>query len=390
MSRSLDRDDHERERLEAQSRMPLSQGRGGGGASTTELASVIDTAAVDKPTMTEFVERLATRGVDTIPSIQSSGRLNGLSYRFQGRIVKGSSVGRAYTAQGVQQRLGVRYEPSRDDSALARALERAGVRGLRAENRRCDAGGERAPRVRDRVSGLSTDQRDTLAEVGRFRTVSSDDLVRYRYSGNSGSFRQDIRVLSERGLAKERTVRHVRSGREYRVVVLTRQGRNALRKSSASRDDGQQYYAGFVKPAEVRHDVGLYRMYQVEAARIEGEGGAVRRVTLDFEFKKQVFTELNKGGRYGGDDYEARKHEVAEQHGLKVVDGHVKFPDLRIEYKSRDQELDKVDLELATGDYKARQMRAKHVAGFKIYAPDSAAGSPAMQDPEIVAELISL
>jgi hypothetical protein len=35
-------------------------------------------------------------------------------------------------------------------------------------------------------------------------------------------------------------------------------------------------------------------------------------------------------------------------------------------------------------------MRTKHAAGLKIYAPDGAAGSPAIQDPEIVAELISL
>ena len=70
--------------------------------------------------------------------------------------------------------------------------------------------------------------------------------------------------------------------------------------------------------------------------------------------------------------------------------GKVVFPDLRIEYETRDQEMDKVDLELATGDYKSCQVRAKHAAELKIYAPDSAAGSPAIQDPEIVAELISI
>jgi hypothetical protein len=30
---------------------------------------------------------------------------------------------------------------------------------------------------------------------------------------------------------------------------------------------------GFVKPAEVRHDVGIYRMYQQERVAIEGAGG---------------------------------------------------------------------------------------------------------------------
>jgi hypothetical protein len=50
----------------------------------------------------------------------------------------------------------------------------------------------------------------------------------------------------------------------------------------------------------------------------------------------------------------------------------------------------RVDLELATGDYKTGQVQAKHAAGLKIYAPSSALGSPAFQDPEIVAGLISL
>jgi hypothetical protein len=51
---------------------------------------------------------------------------------------------------------------------------------------------------------------------------------------------------------------------------------------------------------------------------------------------------------------------------------------------------DKVDLQLATGSYKAGEMRAKNAAGLKICAPDSAAGSPAIQDRAIVVELISL
>jgi len=103
-----------------------------------------------------------------------------------------------------------------------------------------------------------------------------------------------------------------------------------------------------------------------------------------------VFSELNKTGANSARDYSDRKREIAEQNGLTVVQGRIVFPDLRIEYETRDLQAEKVDLELATGSYKACQMRAKNAAGLKIYAPDSAAGSPAIQDPAIVAELISL
>lgn len=421
MSRSIDRDDSQRVREEQQqSRMTLSQGRAGGSGSSTsdderreksnrrsgsygttdsvvELATAIDQAASDKPTMSQFIERLEKQGVAAIPSIQSSGRLNGMSYRFQGRTIKGSRIGREYTAQGLQQRKGVQFDASRDSSTLRRALENAGSQrpdpndATRGRNQESSERHEN--RTRDRDSGLSPDQKVLMAEVGRFRTVKAEDLIQHRYGGNVNHFQQDIRALSDRGMAERRTVQHSKSGQEYKVLVLTQQGRNYLRKAEKEKPGNapkQQYHAGFVKPAEVKHDVGIYRMYQAEEARIERDGGSIKRVVLDFELKKEVFSELNKEKDPSDPDYAARKEEIAEQHGLKVVSGRVVFPDLRIEYETRDQEMDKVDLELATGDYKNSQVQAKHAAGLKIYAPDSAVGSPALQDPEIVAGLISI
>ncbi|MCU1262130.1 MAG: Relaxase/mobilization nuclease family protein [Bryobacterales bacterium] len=421
MSRSIDQSDSERLRQEnLQSRMTLSQGRGGGsgsgnsederreinsgrpgvggaGFSVAELATLIDKAAADKPSMSQFVERLRERGVAIIPSIQSSGRLNGMSYRFNGGTVKGSSIGREYTAQGLQNRKGVRYEPTRDDSVLQQALGRAGFQrrqpsDVRYEETR-NAPDDRHARLRERCSGLSPDQNATLAEIGKFRTLKSEDVIQHRYAGNFGRFQQDIRVFSERRFAERRTVHHAKSGQQYSVVVLTQRGRDYLRRVEKQKPEGepkQQYHAGFVKPAEVKHDVGIYRMYQAEKAQIRRDGGTVKRVVLDFELKKKVFAELNRDTDRSDPDYAARKREIAEDHGLKSVEGRIVFPDLRIEYETQDHEMDKVDLELATGDYKNSQVQIKHAAGLKIYAPNSAAGSPALQDPEIVVGLISI
>ena len=55
-----------------------------------ELASTIDAELADRPTMTDFLARLERQGIAAIPSIQSSGRLNGVSFRWQGKTVKGS------------------------------------------------------------------------------------------------------------------------------------------------------------------------------------------------------------------------------------------------------------------------------------------------------------
>jgi DNA-binding MarR family transcriptional regulator len=416
MSRSVDRDDGQRSKEETHpSRATIAESRGGGNGSSTpdderrekgradigmstddsvaELATIIDQAANDKPTLSQFIERLEKQNVAVIPSLQSSGRLNGMSYRFQNKTIKGSSIGREYTAQGLQKRKGVQYDAGRDDSTLRRALEKAGFQRLEPSGGRTHSPAARETRLRDREGGLSPDQKALLAQVGRFRTVKAEDVIQYQYGGSFSQFQQDIRAVSERGLAERRTVQHSKSGQDYKVIVLTQQGRNYLRKAEKEKPGNgpkQQYHAGFVKPAEVKHDVGIYRMYQVEEARIEREGGAVQRVVLDFELKKQVFSELNKEKDPSDPDYAARKQEIAEQHGLKVVSGRIVFPDLRIEYETRDQEMNKVDLELVTGDYKNSQVQAKHAAGLKIYAPDSATGSPAIQDPEIVAGLISL
>jgi hypothetical protein len=411
MSR-FERDDQDIDQAEEGKRASFDGGRVGGGSDDedrrtpdsrnpdsaeqerieTVIAGAIDVAAAGKPTLSEFVARLEQNGVQVIPSIQTSGRLNGMSYRFNGNTVKGSRLGREYTAQGLQQRKGVAYVPERDDPTLHNAAERAGVhRADRSEIDRAIAPQNR--RVRDQETGLNVDQKGTLSDIGRFRTVNVEDLIRHRYAGNAGNFDRDMRALVNRGFARRRSVVHAKSGTRYQVAVLTQAGRNFLRKDEKRRGDGaerQNFYAGFVKPAEVRHDIGIYRMYQVEAARIEREGGTVKRVALDFELKKQVFGEMNKGHDRSDPDYESRKRGIAEQHGLHVHDGRIVFPDLRIEYETRDQEMDKVDLELATGDYKASQVRAKHSAGLKIYAPDTAVGSPALQQQGLIAELISL
>ena len=77
--------------------------------------------------MSGLIEQLEREGIKTIPSIQSGGRLNGMSYEFDGVRVNGSTLGRAYTAQGLQRKLGVNYDPKRDDPVLARALARVPI-----------------------------------------------------------------------------------------------------------------------------------------------------------------------------------------------------------------------------------------------------------------------
>ena len=155
---------------------------------------------------------------------------------------------------------------------------------------------------------------------------------------------------------------------------------------------GQALYSGFVKPAEVRHDAAIYRMYQAEKQKIEKTGGRIRRVVLDYELKQKVYSPLAKARHLPPLEYARRQAEVARQNGLTVIEGKIPLPDLRIEYEGPSGDLARVDLELATEHYHGPALQAKAQAGFKMYAADGSASklSRVLEDREITAAILSL
>jgi hypothetical protein len=435
MSRGLDQDerDHAHEQQQ-QTRMPLSQGRGGGSSSSdtdgtlrggkddgatsqagsadaTRLAAILDEVSRGKPTLSRFIERLEGKGIAVVPSIQSSGRWNGLSYKIDGQTINGSALGRAYTAQGLQDRKGVQYRPEHDNQALLRAAEKAGFPRLermedrngrspesdRSTEHRIPKGrSQNANRSRNHDNGLSRDQLSTLREVGTFRAVQEEDLLRHRYGGHNAEMQQDLRDLREKGLVKQVDIRSDKQ--TVRVVVITREAKRKLDKQGRDRGFGvnrQMYHHGLVKRSEIAHDSRLYSMYNAEKERIETEGGTVARVVLDYELKQKVFSELNRESspeRSRSDSSSgaqaARKQGIADANNLKIVNGKIVLPDVRIEYETQDGEMERVDLELTSESYKKSQIRAKQTAGLKLYAPNDHLGR-GVQEYDIAAGLVS-
>src|SRR2546425_11326708 len=109
-------------------------------------------------------------------------------------------------------------------------------------------------------------------------------------------------------------------------------------------------------------------MYQAEAKHIESHGGRIKRIVLDFELKKKAYSPLAKARALSPAEYARKQAEIADEHGLKVIDGKIRLPDLRIEYETANGDAASVDLELATEHYRGAHMSAKSQAGFKIYA----------------------
>jgi hypothetical protein len=234
---------------------------------------------------------------------------------------------------------------------------------------------------------LSDTERRTMAEIGRFRTVSVKDLARERYNEDTAKMRQDIRHLRSHKLLQTRSLWRAKERDRLEVVTLTRRGKRVLERSG---EEGT-FYAGFVKPTEMAHDAAIYRMYQAEAARITKQAGEIRQITLDYELKRKVYSPLAKITP-GSREYTKRQAEIAALNRLKVVRGHVQLPDLRIEYRTKDGEIEIQDLELATGHYRPGQLAAKSEAGFKFYASgrDHARLSSVFDDHHITSEILWL
>jgi hypothetical protein len=237
---------------------------------------------------------------------------------------------------------------------------------------------------------ISPEELATMYDIGRFRTVATNDLRAQRYAGRDADLRRDLRSLGDQGLVQRRTVTGPRR-EKLTVLVLTRRGKDVLERESPA-PSGQRIYAGFVKPAEVTHDAAIYRMFQAEARNIAKQNGRIRRVVLDYELKQRIFAPLAKARALPPDQYARRQADVARENGLPVIQGKIPLPDLRIEYETQEGEVTHVDLELATHHYHGSQLATKAAAGFKMYSPAESAGHlrAVLEEREITAGILSL
>ncbi|MGA8981353.1 MAG: hypothetical protein WB470_01645, partial [Candidatus Acidiferrales bacterium] len=169
----------------------------------------------------------------------------------------------------------------------------------------------------------------TLTELGKFRVVPADDLARFGYDGDRSQMESDVRNLARHGLVEQKTIEG-HSSFSTKVLTLTKDGHWLLERAQlVSRR--QATYHGLVKPKEARHDADLYGLYQQVARDIEDSGGRVCRVVLDFELKKDLYKSLSRMRPDKDPRYE--RIFIANQFDLKVVNGKIPIPDLRIEYE---------------------------------------------------------
>jgi MobA/VirD2-like, nuclease domain len=89
------------------------------------LQEHVDLAARDRPTMSQFVERLEAQGVEVRANLAATDRVAGVSFAYDGVAFKGSDLGRGYSWLQLQKRAGIGYSPARDLPVLRAAADRA-------------------------------------------------------------------------------------------------------------------------------------------------------------------------------------------------------------------------------------------------------------------------
>ena len=242
--------------------------------------------------------------------------------------------------------------------------------------------------IRGRTYRLRTSEIATMLELGKFRVIAQEDLRKFAYAADKDRMRPDVENLIRQSLVQLKSIPHEEKG-SRQLLALTKAGHRFLTENGIAGKD-QALYHGFTKPREAHHDADLYRLYQKAAEKIERAGGRNLRVVLDYELKKRVYHELAKLGPDRATP--ESKRNVAERNGLQVVRGKIPLPDVRIEYETRDGERARVDIELATGHYRGRNLAEKVLAGFSIYAHASDVSNlrRVLDHRELTAEILSL
>ena len=215
-----------------------------------------------------------------------------------------------------------------------------------------------------------------LADIGVYGAVSYRDLAEARFGGHPYTTRRAVNAWVREGLVTETTATGPK-GNPFKVLTLTRSGVAEARKRAAERgmDPSQEIRFARTRPAQAAHDTAVYRACMKEKQRLLDRGAAVRRIRLDTELKSAVARGSEaarlKDGKRAAD---AERHRTAGELGLPVDDeGHVLYPDAQIEYTDSEGRAGRVNIEVASGNYREGAIKAKAAAGFALHANGPAA-----------------
>ena len=213
----------------------------------------------------------------------------------------------------------------------------------------------------------------TLATVGAFRVVPAEDLreapgVRAQASRGRHLPATRGRPRADPAACRRSSPHHPGGSHGTR----TRRAREP--HASDESPERQTFYAGRGQtPGTGTRQPGLSRVPRRPPNVSSASGGRIRRVVLDYELKGEYQRFLqgrNRARRNERDDAGRRGAgpwpSGLATHHLPVLDEHVQFPDVRIEYEHPDGRLDVEDIEVMTPHYRGALAAAKARSGLQL------------------------
>lgn len=223
----------------------------------------------------------------------------------------------------------------------------------------------------DEAFNLNGSEVRTLATIGAFRIMAVDDLRDGR-DGPAALWKGDLRRLRASGLVA--TVAPSERDTRTPVVTLTDRAKELLEAHrSPDHEPAQTFHSGVLRTRELAHDTQVYRAFERSAERQAERDARILRIVLEQDLKReyQRFLQEPNRGRSDSDGRVKRTPEEvrqwAEEHELSVREGHVQFPDLRLELEMPDGRREIEDIEVTTLHYRGLQASAKASAGFTRY-----------------------
>ena len=231
---------------------------------------------------------------------------------------------------------------------------------------------------RERGSTISFPERcaGALTDIGVHGAVSFRDLAEARFGGHPYTTRRAVDTWIRDGLVQETTASGP-NGNPFKILTLTPAGVAEARELADRRgmDQGQRIEVPRIRDAQASHNTAVYRACARERERLRRRGARVRRVRLDAELKSAVARASEAGRKRNGKRAaDAERHRAAEKLGLPIDEAdRVLYPDAQVEYEDAEGRTGRVNVEVASGDYREPALRAKAAAGFAMHASGPAA-----------------
>ena len=170
-----------------------------------QLQALVDVAAKRNPTMSQFISRLHCTGVGVMPHIQSTGRVQGISFEINGAAFKGSSLGKAYSFNGLQKKLGVSYDKKRDFKALEEAVsggkKKEFLRMVHIEREHKELGQALSTTKKERDDAVD-EVKEKVAEIGDLQTANAESQKLLKAAGKTNKKLQNLVDEQDKKLKK--------------------------------------------------------------------------------------------------------------------------------------------------------------------------------------------